>query len=178
MKKDTGLKWVFSALSLALLAVMAIPFGVVWVDSKMPTRQTNTQQLQADRDKAYRLIEKVFRVGTIESLTYAATPVTVSAYTARAGECDSTPEVTADMTPSRIGLLAVSRDLRTEIGLQFGDVVLLADGSDVLGVFQIRDVMNKRYRRRVDILHGNVEAARLFGVRENVTLTWIIGKRG
>jgi len=129
----------------------------------------------AELSKAHALIEEVFRVSIEDDFTSYTIPVTVSAYTARVEECDATPEVTADMTPSRIGLLAVSRDLIQDMGLKFGDVVMLVDHGFSLGVFTIRDVMNSRYRNRVDILHSLPEAARLFGVKEGVLLVRIVG---
>lgn len=124
-------------------------------------------------EKAYKLIELTYGV-KISTLEYWRTPVTVSAYTARAVECNSSPHVTADMTPSRIGLLAVSRDMLDEVGLRMGDTVLLVDGLETLGVFQVRDKMAKRWRRRVDILHGNVEAAKTFGIRKGVQLVKVV----
>jgi 3D (Asp-Asp-Asp) domain-containing protein len=91
--------------------------------------------------------------------------VTITAYSARVQECDSTPELTADSTPSRIGLLAVSRDL-LEV-FDYGDRVLLED----YGIFEVRDTMNERFTDRVDILHATPEAARLFGKQEG-RLMW------
>ncbi len=97
--------------------------------------------------------------------------VTASAYSASKAECNATPEITADGTPSRIGLLAISRDLESELGLQLGETVLLPG----LGVFKIHDRMSthkhkgtakcKPIRRSVDILHVSHKAARLFTPR-------------
>lgn len=98
-----------------------------------------------------------------------STPVTVTAYTARVQECDSTPWVTANMTPSRPGILAVSRDLEHELGIKFGDTVWL----EGLGFYVVADRMNARWTRRVDILHASLKAAKRFSTRENVTMTWL-----
>jgi 3D (Asp-Asp-Asp) domain-containing protein len=132
-------------------------------------KQYNEQliDLQQQKRRDEWLIKQVF--GTSEINAILSTPIEITAYTAREIECDSTPEVTADMTPSRIGLLAISRDLRSELGIQFGQTVVL----EGMGVFKVHDLMNKRYRRRVDILHANPKAAELFGKQKGV-LIWII----
>lgn len=96
-----------------------------------------------------------------------STTVTISAYSARPEECDATPEVTASGKPSRIGMLAVSRDMRDEIGLKFGQKVWLKG----LGQFKVCDLMHSRFKRRVDILHASPEAATLFGTIEG-TILW------
>lgn len=132
-------------------------------------------QVNHELTKAHELIEDVFNIEIADGFTSYSIPVTASAYTARAQECDVTPEVTADMTPSRIGLLAVSRDLIEVMGFKFGDIVMLTDGGESLGVFVIRDVMNARYTNRVDILHASAKAARLFGVKRSVLLVRVVG---
>lgn len=127
-------------------------------------------------ESAARLISRIFNLDEIpERVTTLSMRVTVSAYTARAEECDNTPEVTADMTPSRIGVLAVSPDMISDGHVTYGDTVALIDGGEFLGVFVIHDTMNRRYTHRVDILHGNVRAALLFGIRQNVELIRVIG---
>lgn len=97
-----------------------------------------------------------------------STPVTVTAYSARAAETNSEPWFTADMTLSRVGILAVSRDILNELGIEYGDTVILGE----YGTFKVHDTMNKRFYRRVDILMGNKKAAQLFGIKKNVKLTW------
>ncbi len=94
--------------------------------------------------------------------------VTVTAYSARVEECDATPWLTADGSLSTVGQLAVSRDLLSEVGLHYGQLVTVGD----LGMFRISDTMNKRWSRRVDILMANKDAADRFGVRKDITLRW------
>lgn len=96
--------------------------------------------------------------------------LTATGYSARKEECDSTPEVTASMTPSRVGVIAISRDLEANVGLKMGQMVVIKG----MGLFRVEDRMNKRWEGRIDILHGNPEAARLFGKRE-VEILWIGG---
>jgi len=93
--------------------------------------------------------------------------VTATAYSARKEECNAQPWITASGTPSRVGVVAVSRDLE-ELGVQLGDFVIIKG----MGLFRVEDRMNKRWRKRVDILHANVEAARRFAKR-NVEIMWL-----
>lgn len=140
-----------------------------------PPQKTNlaiqeTNNPQADSKqllKAKSIISKAFnqKVGKLNTFEI---PVTITGYSARTEECDSTPWVTADGTLSRVGVLAVSRDLLTDVGLRMGQRVLLAD----YGVFEIRDKMNKRFTNRVDILFAHPVAALKFGVKKG-TLTWL-----
>lgn len=97
-----------------------------------------------------------------------STKVTATAYSARKEECDATPWFTASMTLSRVGVIAVSRDLEKEFGLSMGDFVFIPD----YGLFRIEDRMNPRWTKRIDILHANKEAARRFGKRE-LEIIWI-----
>lgn len=52
--------------------------------------------------------------------------------------------------------IALSRDLLTRWGGQFsfGDTVEL-QGTDVDGIYVVQDIMNKRFRRHVDVLIGS-----------------------
>ena len=167
-------------LTVALILLVVLPCALVyWLMSAenevVQTKQDQMTRIEEQLTRTNDLIETIFKIEIDEEFSTWSTPVTVSAYTAREEECDSSPETTADMTPSRIGLLAVSRDLIEVMGLKFGDVVMLVDRGASLGVFTISDVMNPRWTNRVDILHGNLAAARLFGVRENVLLVRVVG---
>lgn len=85
--------------------------------------------------------------------------VTVTAYTPRACETDSTPQFTAIMSKSCPGYTAaVSRDLINYLGRK-----IYIEG---VGVFKLEDVMNRRYRQRIDLMFGSVEAARKFGKKQ------------
>lgn len=120
----------------------------------------------ADLDR--QLLEQVFNQPIQHLQTYTAT-VTLSAYTASVDETNAEPWITANLTPSRIGLVAVSRDILLLAGLHLGQTILLPP----YGAFQIQDVMHERWKMRVDILHASKKAARLFGVKENMKMVWI-----
>jgi 3D (Asp-Asp-Asp) domain-containing protein len=92
--------------------------------------------------------------------------VTATAYTAREEECNSEPWITASGTPSRVGVIAVSRDME-KLGIKLGDVIIIKG----MGMFRVEDRMNKRWKNRVDILHANLQAAKLFAKRQ-VEIMW------
>ena len=166
----------YSRFSVILIMILTAAFtwrlSGVLTDPETPAPATT----HTCDESAARLISRIFNLDSVpERITSLSMRVTVSAYTARAEECDTTPEVTADMTPSRIGLLAVSPDMISDGHVTYGDTVALIDSGEFLGVFVIHDTMNRRYTHRVDILHGNVRAALLFGIRQNVELIRVIG---
>jgi 3D (Asp-Asp-Asp) domain-containing protein len=93
--------------------------------------------------------------------------VTATAYTAREAETNSEPWITANGRPSRVGGLAVSRDLEV-LGINLGDMVVIKG----MGLFRVEDRMNKRFTNRIDILHANLKAARIFAKQE-LEIMWI-----
>ena len=82
--------------------------------------------------------------------------VTVTTYKPISGETDSTPNVTASgfkisrKNPKKHRIIAVSRDLKRK--LRFGQRVRLRNAGKYNGEYVVRDVMNKRYKKRIDIL--------------------------
>ena len=97
--------------------------------------------------------------------------VTATAYTAREAECNDEPWITANGKPSRVGAIAISRDLET-IGINLGDLVIIKG----MGLFRVEDRMNKRFTKRIDILHAHLKAARMFG-KQNLEIMWF-GEKG
>jgi 3D (Asp-Asp-Asp) domain-containing protein len=85
--------------------------------------------------------------------------VTVTMYHPVSDQTDDTPNITADGSVIRINsaseyrYVAVSRNMliRNKGFLNFGDYIWL-DAGKKSGVYQVRDVMNKRFVNRVDIL--------------------------
>ena len=84
--------------------------------------------------------------------------VTLTTYTPTAEECDSTPLVTAsgfkinEKNPKRHRIVAVSRDLKRKY--KFGTKLRIKGAGKYDGTYVVRDVMNKRFRNRIDILVG------------------------
>jgi len=89
--------------------------------------------------------------------------LTVTAYSPRAQETDSTPTITASMKKVKEGTIAVSRDL-FNAGWTFGKEVYITG----YGVFTINDLMNKRFEKRIDVFYWNTKKALKFGKKELV----------
>ncbi|MCA9756366.1 MAG: 3D domain-containing protein [Candidatus Eisenbacteria bacterium] len=101
-----------------------------------------------------------------EEMGFVFHSVSVTGYSSRMEETDSTPFITAINTITAPGVLAVSRDmLRTftpGAPFDFGDRVLISG----VGVYQIEDTMNPRWTRRVDVWFPSTEEALAWGRRE------------
>ncbi len=89
-----------------------------------------------------------------------ALKVTVTAYNPEAGQTDSDPLIAASMRKVREGTVAVSRDLFDQ-GWVFGKKIRI----EGLGIFEINDLMNKRYKKRVDVFMWDKGQAKAFGKR-------------
>ncbi|MGL1863668.1 MAG: 3D domain-containing protein [Pseudodesulfovibrio sp.] len=84
--------------------------------------------------------------------------VTVTAYNPTTDQCDSDPLIAASMRKVRLGTIAVSRDLFDQ-GWVFGRKVRI----EGIGIFEVNDLMNKRFTQRVDIFMWDEDQARQFG---------------
>ena len=93
--------------------------------------------------------------------------VTVTVYTSREQETDSSPWTPADGTSVRPGGIGVSRDLFVLLG-GFGATVTLKG----YGSFTVNDKMNSRYENSVDIWAGDLVAAKRHGRKLNVEMMW------
>ena len=85
--------------------------------------------------------------------------VTLTTYKASESETDSTPNITASgfkiTNPKKHRIIAVSRDLKKKY--KFGQKVRITGAGKYNGTYRVHDVMNKRYRNRIDILIGHNE---------------------
>ena len=96
----------------------------------------------------------------INKLIPTLTPelVTVTTYTPSIDECDSTPHITASgfkidtLNPKRHKIIAISRDLKHK--WKFGTKIKITGMGKHNGTYIVKDVMNKRYKKRIDILVG------------------------
>jgi len=79
--------------------------------------------------------------------------VTATAYSSHRGQTDKTPFLAAWNNRIRPGMkiIAVSRDMLTTYGLRNGSKVRIGG---LPGLYTVRDKMNKRYRKRIDIYMG------------------------
>jgi len=82
--------------------------------------------------------------------------VNLSTYKAAISETDSTPLVTASgfkldsLNPKKHRVIAISRDLKELFS--FGDKVKLSNAGKFNGIWFIHDLMNKKYRNKIDVL--------------------------
>jgi 3D (Asp-Asp-Asp) domain-containing protein len=106
--------------------------------------------------------------------------VKASIYHPEAEQTDSTPYITADgsriskKNPKKHRWLAVSRDLHSRWGgnINYGDSLWVTGISDELdGLYIVRDVMNRRMRKQIDILVGKKD--KVMGFWQNVQIAKI-----
>jgi 3D (Asp-Asp-Asp) domain-containing protein len=82
--------------------------------------------------------------------------VTLTTYSTCVEQTDSSPYVTASgfkldsVNPKRHKVIAISRDLRRKF--KFKDKVRIVGAGKYSGIYRVEDVMNKRFRNRVDVL--------------------------
>lgn len=135
---------------------------------ELKTEITNSE---VELDKLSRVVEMAF-LQDYHSNTVFSKVVTATGYTARVVECDSTPWYTASMELSRVGVIAISPDLEA-LGIKLGQFIIIKG----MGLFKVSDRMNPRWRNRIDIMMGNITAAKLFGKQE-VTILWLGDSHG
>jgi 3D (Asp-Asp-Asp) domain-containing protein len=97
--------------------------------------------------------------------------VTATAYTSLASQTDGSPFITATGARTRLGIIAVSRDLLAD--LPYGSRVKLQElnggrfnrlFSD--RVFVVEDTMHTRWRNKIDVWFPDNATAIRFGVRK------------
>jgi len=82
--------------------------------------------------------------------------VSLTTYTTDISETDSFPLITASgmhldsANPKKSRIIAISRDLQKIFS--FGDKVKLSNAGKFNGVWLIQDLMNKKYKNKIDIL--------------------------
>ena len=114
-------------------------------------------------DDLYNEINTLKNNGYSECFELQEFDVTVTTYNPTRSQTDSTPNQTADGTiikpwkATDYRYVALSRDLLSRWGgpFDYGDYIIIegTDGWD--GVYQVRDTMNPKWVKRVDILTTN-----------------------
>ena len=104
----------------------------------------------------YEMEREELRINTmIETITPEI--VTLTTYRANAAETDSTPNITASgfkiTNPKKHRIIAVSRDLKRK--MKWGSKVRIVGAGKYDGTYRVHDLMNKRYKKRIDILIGH-----------------------
>ena len=95
--------------------------------------------------------------------------VTLTTYSVTEGETDDSPTITAsgfeidEDNPKKHRIIAVSRDLKRK--LRFGEKVVLSNAGRFNGVWYVRDLMNSRFRNKIDVLiDEDDKQTKMFGV--------------
>lgn len=96
-------------------------------------------------------------------LTYKI-PVTVTAYTNRIQETDSTPNITASQKKVNENYVALSRDIEKKYNLKFGDSVYIEN----YGWKVFEDRMHKRKKNQADIFMFSLKKAKKHGIRKSM----------
>ena len=87
--------------------------------------------------------------------------VTLTTYSTSAEETDDSPNITAsgfeidDDNPKKHRIIAVSRDLKRKF--RFGEKVILSNAGRFNVIWYVRDLMNNRFRNKIDILINSDE---------------------
>lgn len=106
------------------------------------------------------------RAKTTETVRKNYHVVAVTMYTVDPAQTDSTPLETASgfvvdsLNPKKHRIIAVSHDLKRD--MKWGQKVFVSGIGKWSGVYVVRDLMNKRWRKRIDILINPNEKALSF----------------
>jgi len=97
---------------------------------------------------------------------YNVDTVTVTMYTIDPRQTDNTPTITASgfnvgwKNPKKHRVIAVSRDLKQK--LKFGQQVRIEGAGKYDGIYVVHDVMNRRFKKRIDILINPTDKPTMF----------------
>jgi len=128
-------------------------------------------KLETEEEKINRMIEN-------NQLPYEVVKVTM--YTVDPKQTDSTPLLTASgfivdsLNPQRHRIIAVSRDLKRKY--KFGSKVMIKGAGEWDGIYTIKDVMNKRWRKKIDILvnpnmnYDSFQGVKMYNISGNSTV--------
>lgn len=139
----------------ALLVILAV--AVVVKQQEVDTLRHKLVLAEQTAEARKLMVEEVRLLQKAASAPPVRT-VTVTAYNPTTDQCDSDPLIAASMRKVRSGTIAVSRDLFDQ-GWVFGRKVRI----EGIGIFEINDLMNKRFTQRIDIFMWDETQARQFG---------------
>ena len=125
----------------------------------------------AARKKRLAEQKKSGKVNLIQGFGKHKLRVTATAYSSHVGQTDSTPFLAAWNNRLRPGMkiIAVSRDLLSKYGMRNGTKVRIGG---LPGYYRVRDKMNKRYKKRIDIYTGVDRRKALRWGRRSVVIYW------
>jgi 3D (Asp-Asp-Asp) domain-containing protein len=169
MSKPIGFPSFMIIVTLCLLALIA---GAGFLQSQQTGNLHKVSQLQKETIELQKEIIEALREqiktlqGRLRHLEATrSVQVTVTAYTACPTETNNDPGRTASMVKPRPGIIAVSRDL-FDAGWTFGSKVYL----EGIGIYEIQDLMNQRFEKRLDVFIGSKKQAKQFGIKQTKAL--------
>lgn len=151
--------WDFIIKIFLLFFVFASTFMMINLDKRVMLlenqKQAFTEKLSQQQEKISNILHGL-NLKSVKKLT-------VTAYSPRKKETDNTPTVTASMDTVRHGGVAISRDLFKR-GWSFGKKIYI----EGYGVYEINDLMNERFKNRIDIFMWDTNKAKKSGKKELV----------
>ena len=139
---------------------------------KLPLPYILAQEKRAEARKKKRAEEgKMGRVDLLQDFGKQSLRVTATAYSSHVDQTDSTPFLAAWNNRLHPGMkiIAVSRDMLTLYGMRNGTKVRIGG---LPGYYEVRDKMNKRYKKRIDIYTGLDRRKALLWGRRSVVIYW------
>ena len=135
-----------------IIAMIIPAFIITWYSSSLLDEQYAENRLLREQLWDCQETDKID--GTFR------THVTLTMYHPTKHQTDSTPDITADGTKINIWkasdyrYVAVARDLLQRWGgpLDYGDWIVIEGAGKNSGVYQVRDTMNPKWTKRVDVL--------------------------
>ena len=141
---------------------LKLPFG----ETKKKVKLTKEQSSKVSKKKT-----KSKRIKVLRAFGKRKLRVTATAYSSHKNQTDDTPFLAAWNNRLRPGMkiIAVSRDMLTRYGMKNGTKVRIGG---LPGYYKVRDKMNKRYRKRIDIYMGVNRRRALRWGRRSVVIYW------
>jgi LysM repeat protein len=135
---------------------------------KKPVKLAKKKSLASNRRAKVKKSKNIKRLNTFGKKRLR---VTATAYSSHKSQTDKTPFLAAWNNRLRPGMkiIAVSRDMLTRYGMRNGTKVRI---SGLPGYYQVRDKMNKRYKKRIDIYMGLDRRRALRWGRRSVVIYW------
>ncbi|MBT8348510.1 MAG: LysM peptidoglycan-binding domain-containing protein [Sulfurovum sp.] len=138
---------------------------------KLPLPYVLAQKKKDEAKKKKRTAQKKSAKVDLRGFGKHKLRVTATAYSSHVGQTDSTPFLAAWNNRLRPGMkiIAVSRDMLTKYGMRNGTKVRIGG---LPGYYRVRDKMNKRYKKRIDIYTGIDRRKALRWGRRSVVIYW------
>lgn len=138
---------------------------------KLPLPYVLAQKKKAEAKKKKRAAQRKSGKVDLRGFGKRKLRVTATAYSSHKGQTDSTPFLAAWNNRLRPGMkiIAVSRDMLTRYGMRNGTRVRIGG---LPGYYRVRDKMNKRYKKRIDIYMGVNRRKALRWGRRSVVIYW------